>query len=191
MENQHSSAPPDVQLLCGLHKTGLIRLLQHLLRVTHEPAVLQHALVLLHLQDIVNTRQLKGENFQPAQTLNEDTRVSFLSVWSRSVPTCPLSCSTRRFRDCSMERSISDFLSCRVSNRRSKCSVAQRSADWPFSCREKMHLCTFMHRAFFHFSEQHPHRKKLRGQTQTCRRDTRIVCILRCAGRHTSSALRQ
>lgn len=76
-ENQHGPALPDVQLLCGLHKTGLIRLLQHLLRVTHQPAVLQHALVLLHLQE-----DIWKEIFQPAQTLNEDTRVSFLG----SVP---------------------------------------------------------------------------------------------------------
>lgn len=48
----YRSALPDVQLLCGLHEAGLIRLLQHLLGVAHEPAVLQHALVLLHLQDI-------------------------------------------------------------------------------------------------------------------------------------------
>lgn len=57
-------------------------------------------------------------------------------------PTWALSWSMRRFRDCSMERSISDFLSCRVWNRRSKCSVAQRSANWPFSYREKMSLCS-------------------------------------------------
>lgn len=56
MKNLHHSALPDVQLFCSLHKTGLIRLFQHLLRVTHESAVLQHALVLLHLQDIVKIR---------------------------------------------------------------------------------------------------------------------------------------
>lgn len=56
--------------------------------------------------------------------------------------TWALSWSMRRFRDCSMDRSISDFLPCRVSNRRSKCSVARRSANWPFSCREKMNLCS-------------------------------------------------
>lgn len=47
--------------------------------------------------------------------------------------TWDLSWSRRRLRDCSMDLSISDFLSCRVSNRRSKCSLAWRSASCPFS----------------------------------------------------------
>lgn len=42
--------------------------------------------------------------------------------------------STRRFLHCSMDRSISVFLSWRVSNRRSKCSLAHLSASCPFSC---------------------------------------------------------
>lgn len=54
------------------------------------------------------------------------------------TPTCDLSCPMRRFRDCSMDLSISDFLSCRVSNRRSKCSVACLSASCPFSFETNM-----------------------------------------------------
>lgn len=58
-----------------------------------------------------------------------------------SVPviyTWALSWSRRRFWDCSMDLSISDFLSCSVSNRRSKCSLAWRSASWPFSFKKQM-----------------------------------------------------
>lgn len=40
---------PHVQLLGRLHEARLVGLLQHLLSVAHQPAVLQHALVLLHL----------------------------------------------------------------------------------------------------------------------------------------------
>lgn len=42
-----------MELLCSLYEAGLIRLLQHLLRVTHQTTVLQHALVLLHLRNIL------------------------------------------------------------------------------------------------------------------------------------------
>ena len=40
---------PDVELLCRLDKARLIRLLQHLLSVPHQPIVLQQPLVLFHL----------------------------------------------------------------------------------------------------------------------------------------------
>lgn len=48
------SVLPDVQLFGGLHEAGLVRLLQHLLSVAHQTTVLQHALVLLHLQQSFN-----------------------------------------------------------------------------------------------------------------------------------------
>lgn len=50
---------PDVQLLGRLHEAGLVRLLQHLLSVAHQTTVLQHALVLLHLQQGSNRIVLK------------------------------------------------------------------------------------------------------------------------------------
>ncbi len=61
--------------------------------------------------------------------------------------------SRRRFRDCSMDFSISDFLSCSVSNRRSKCSLARRSASWPFSFnkREKIRPVISLCKAFFSY----------------------------------------
>lgn len=43
---------PDMQLFSSLHEAGLVRLLQHLLSVANQTTVLQHALVLLHLQNI-------------------------------------------------------------------------------------------------------------------------------------------
>lgn len=45
---------PDMQLFGRLHEAGLVRLLQHLLSVAHQTTVLQHALVLLHLQQSFN-----------------------------------------------------------------------------------------------------------------------------------------
>lgn len=38
-----------MQLLGSLNKAGLVRLLENLLGITHQAAVLQHALVLVHL----------------------------------------------------------------------------------------------------------------------------------------------
>lgn len=68
--------------------------------------------------------------------------------------TWPLSWSRRRFRDCSMDLSISDFLSCRVSNRRSKCSLARRSASWPFSFKKKIIVINYTTqiKCLFHIS---------------------------------------
>lgn len=40
---------PDVQQFGCLNEAGLVGLLQHFLCVSHEAAVLQHALILLHL----------------------------------------------------------------------------------------------------------------------------------------------
>lgn len=81
-----------------------------------------------------------------------------------------------------MERNISDFLSCRTSNRRSKCSLACRSASWPFSCRKnnnhqvhnknKMCFSLTHHTPYSSFKTFFPERQRLRT-----RNGFRVCCV--------------
>lgn len=83
-----------MQLLSSLYKARLIRLLQHLLGVAHQTAVLQHALVLLHLGRIFKTpeqfniwleisgilRKTKSQYKMVSFTLKQISKKTFLLV---------------------------------------------------------------------------------------------------------------